>query len=551
MSLKSETLHILHLEDNQYDSEIIAATLKKAGLAASIEVARDRREFLNAIENKSFDVVLSDNNLPGFDGTMALRVVREKQPSTPFIFVSGFADREDAVKKQRATGAADCVSKSELDSLKDAILRSVQADAITPAKPFQDATTAYVSGMERLVSVVQELSLTRDLDHLMVIVRQAARELTGADGATFVLRDGDQCHYADEEAIAPLWKGRRFPMSQCISGWVMLNRQAVVIEDIYADDRIPMDAYRRTFVQSLAMVPIRSAAPIGAIGVYWATKRSPQPHEVKLLQALADSASIAMENVQLYRNLEQKVADRTARLKMLNAELETYSDSVSHDLRAPLRHIGGYLEMIRDDQGNALTDSSRRHLAVIADAARRMETLIEDLLEFSRMGRTELHHARVNMNRLVEDVRQELLPETKNRAILWDIGDLPEMNVDRALVKQVWSNLIGNALKYTRQRPRAEIRVGGVAGEGESIFFVEDNGVGFDMQDASKLFGAFQRLHRQDEFEGSGIGLANVRRIVERHGGRTWAKAEPDRGATFYFTLPTTRPLSSRLNAPD
>jgi signal transduction histidine kinase/DNA-binding response OmpR family regulator len=551
MSLKSETLHILHLEDNQYDSEIIAATLKKAGLAASIEVARDRREFLNAIENKSFDVVLSDNNLPGFDGTMALRVVREKQPSTPFIFVSGFADREDAVKKQRATGAADCVSKSELDSLKDAILRSMQADAITPAKPFQDATTAYVSGMERLVSVVQELSLTRDLDHLMVIVRQAARELTGADGATFVLRDGDQCHYADEEAIAPLWKGRRFPMSQCISGWVMLNRQAVVIEDIYADDRIPMDAYRRTFVQSLAMVPIRSAAPIGAIGVYWATKRSPQPHEVKLLQALADSASIAMENVQLYRNLEQKVADRTARLKMLNAELETYSDSVSHDLRAPLRHIGGYLEMIRDDQGNALTDSSRRHLAVIADAARRMETLIEDLLEFSRMGRTELHHARVNMNRLAEEVRQELLPETKNRAILWDIGDLPEMNVDRALVKQVWSNLIGNALKYTRQRPRAEIRVGGVAGEGESIFFVEDNGVGFDMQDASKLFGAFQRLHRQDEFEGSGIGLANVRRIVERHGGRTWAKAEPDRGATFYFTLPTTRPLSSRLNAPD
>jgi signal transduction histidine kinase len=480
-----------------------------------------------------------------------LRVVREKQPSTPFIFVSGFADREDAVKKQRATGAADCVSKSELDSLKDAILRSVQADAITPAKPFQDATTAYVSGMERLVSVVQELSLTRDLDHLMVIVRQAARELTGADGATFVLRDGDQCHYADEEAIAPLWKGRRFPMSQCISGWVMLNRQAVVIEDIYADDRIPMDAYRRTFVQSLAMVPIRSAAPIGAIGVYWATKRSPQPHEVKLLQALADSASIAMENVQLYRNLEQKVADRTARLKMLNAELETYSDSVSHDLRAPLRHIGGYLEMIRDDQGNALTDSSRRHLAVIADAARRMETLIEDLLEFSRMGRTELHHARVNMNRLVEEVRQELLPETKNRAILWDIGDLPEMNVDRALVKQVWSNLIGNALKYTRQRPRAEIRVGGVAGEGESIFFVEDNGVGFDMQDASKLFGAFQRLHRQDEFEGSGIGLANVRRIVERHGGRTWAKAEPDRGATFYFTLPTTRTLSSRLTAPD
>lgn len=537
----SEKLHILHLEDNDYDSELISCALAKSGLTADIKVARDRHEFLSAIESGPFDLVLSDNNLPGFDGTVALKVVREKRPGTPFIFVSGFASREDASKKKCATGAEDCVSKSDLDILKDAILRAVQSPQVALTKQPTEAATGYLCGMERLVSVVQELSLARDLEQIMAIVRQAARELTGADGATFVLRDGDQCHYADEDAIAPLWKGRRFPMSICVSGWAMLNRQPAVIEDIYADARIPGDAYRRTFVKSLAMVPIRSVEPIGAIGTYWATKRQPQPHEVKLLQALADSTSIAMENVQLYAGLEQKVTERTARLKLLNDELETFSYSVSHDLRAPLRHINAYVDMMRQDTDNGLSAIGLRHLTVIGDAAKRMETLIEDLLEFSRMGRAELHHARVNMNQLVDEVRGEMQTELKNRAIVWDIGDLPEANGDQALLKQVWVNLISNAVKYTRKRPQAEIRIGGVTGDGESIFFVQDNGAGFDMQHAEKLFGTFQRLHRNDEFEGTGIGLANVRRIVGRHGGRTWAKAEIDRGATFYFTLPAKK----------
>lgn len=171
--------------------------------------------------------------------------------------------------------------------------------------------------MERLVAVVQELSLTRNLDTVMRIVRRTARELTGADGATFVLREGDFCYYADEDAIAPLWKGKRFPMASCISGWVMMNRQSAVIEDIYADPRIPADAYRPTFVKSLAMVPIRTSFPIGAIGNYWATRHPATPEEVNVLQALADSASIALENVQLYTEL----TDRIAEMKETQVEL--------------------------------------------------------------------------------------------------------------------------------------------------------------------------------------------------------------------------------------
>ena len=185
-----------------------------------------------------------------------------------------------------------------------------------PSKKQQEALW-YSKAMEQLVEVVQRLSLARELETVMEIVRQAARQLTGADGATFILRDADRCFYADEEAIAPLWKGQRFPMSACISGWVMLNRESAVIEDIYSDSRIPADAYRPTFVKSLAMVPIRIIEPIGAIGTYWAERHHPAPEEVKVLQALADATALAIENVQVYSELERRVEQRTSELQVI------------------------------------------------------------------------------------------------------------------------------------------------------------------------------------------------------------------------------------------
>jgi diguanylate cyclase (GGDEF)-like protein len=183
----------------------------------------------------------------------------------------------------------------------------------------------YLRGMERLIGAVQELSLARDLAAIQSIVRATARELTGADGATFVLRDSGYCYYADENAISPLWKGRRFPMETCISGWTMLNRKPAVIEDIYQDARIPHDAYRPTFVKSLAMVPIRTLDPVGAIGNYWAVSRQPSPQEVSLLQALADSTAVAMENVRVYQELEARVEARTAELRSANEEIRNLS----------------------------------------------------------------------------------------------------------------------------------------------------------------------------------------------------------------------------------
>src|ERR1041385_5427766 len=207
--LKS-TVRILHLEDDRNDVELVQAALRRAGMDADIKVADCREQFFAFLETAQFDVVLSDNKVAGFDGTRALQFVREKRPGTPFIFVSGSADQEAAREKFRLGGAPDGAGKSQLPQLAAAINKVVQVDQASPAPGIE--SEPYVRGMERLVSVVQELSLARDLDRIMAIVRRAARELTGADGATFVLRDGDLCHYADEDAIAPLWKGRRFPM---------------------------------------------------------------------------------------------------------------------------------------------------------------------------------------------------------------------------------------------------------------------------------------------------------------------------------------------------
>lgn len=204
---------------------------------------------------------------------------------------------------------------------------------------FTDAD--YMRGMERLMRAVQELSLARSLPDVQRIVRTSARELTGCDGATFVLRDNGKCFYADEDAIAPLWKGSRFPMEICISGWAMLNRDAAVIRDIYQDSRIPHEAYRPTFVKSLVMVPIRKLDPIGAIGNYWAHERQPSEQEVALLQALADSTSVAMENVAVYSELEKRVRDRTAELEQANEEIQQLS--ITDELTGLLNRRGFYL----------------------------------------------------------------------------------------------------------------------------------------------------------------------------------------------------------------
>jgi signal transduction histidine kinase len=389
-----------------------------------------------------------------------------------------------------------------------------------------------------LVEIIQQLARAQDVPSILAAVRSSARRLAAADGATFVLREGDRCHYVDEDSIAPLWKGSRFPLTACISGWSMLHDEAVAIADIGTDPRIPVEAYRSTFVKSLAMVPIRvGATSIGAIGNYWARTYTPTSEEMQLLQTLADATGIALQNVHYYTELEQRVRARTAELEAANRELEAFSYSVSHDLRAPLRTVDGFSQAVLEDYGPHLPDDARRQLGLIRAGAQSMGALIDDLLAFARLSRQPLQAREVNMNRLVADCRAELAAELAGRSVEFRIADLPDAVGDPALLKQVWLNLLANALKFSRRRSPAVIEVGSAQDQGIAVYHVRDNGTGFDMRYAPKLFGVFQRLHRAEDFEGTGVGLALVQRVVHRHGGRVWAEAAVDRGAAFYFTV--------------
>lgn len=265
-----------------------------------------------------------------------------------------------------------------------------------------------------------------------------------------------------------------------------------------------------------------------------------------LQQEIAERARIAGELSKLNMVLEQGNEDLTA----ANSDLEAFSHSVSHDLRMPLRHIQAYVSMIEESALAKLSADERRRLRGVREAAQRMSQLIDDLLAFSRIGRTAMRKAPVDLSALVRAVIAELQPEIKSRKVEWTLQQLPYVSGDRSLLHQVFLNLLANAVKYTRTRAETSIQVFAVEQDDEIIVGIKDNGVGFDPAYSDKLFGVFQRLHNATEFEGTGVGLANVRRIVQRHGGRTWAESALGEGATFYFSLPAPNKSECDMAAP-
>ena len=238
------------------------------------------------------------------------------------------------------------------------------------------------------------------------------------------------------------------------------------------------------------------------------------------------------------RELNQQLERRSAELEASNKELEAFAYSISHDLRSPLRHMVGFAELLGQHAATALDEKSRRYTTTILDAAKRMGALIDDLLAFSRIGRAEARASTVSLRELVNEVVEEMRPDLSGRTVSWRIGDLPDLYCDRSMLRMVFMNLITNAIKFTRPRERAEIEIGSFEDARGVVVFVRDNGVGFDMKYSNKLFRVFQRLHRSEEFEGTGIGLATVQRIIQRHGGTVSAEGSVNGGATMFLAVP-------------
>jgi len=385
---------------------------------------------------------------------------------------------------------------------------------ITERKQAEEEIVQLNNRLQRLIQVIQQLSLAHSLAEIAEAVRTAARNLVEADGATFVLRDGNRCFYMDEDAISPLWKGSRFPLETCISGWAMLHRESVIIEDIYKDDRIPHDAYRPTFVKSLAMIPIHDEEPYGAIGIYWAKQNRPHEDEMLLMQTLANATAIAMENVKSYQELEKRVYKRTSELTQANLRLQEldrlksmFIASMSHELRTPLNSIIGFTRIILMGMSGEISDVQRKQLGMVKKSARHLLDLINDVIDVSKI-------------------------EVGNAVKFTESGGVVIGVMGAATMSSEADAAADGTERLKDLSPAMAMK--------DIEVTVTDTGVGIAREGMARLFEAFSRIHIQERpvVEGTGLGLYLSKRIADLLGGEIEVESEPGRGSTFTFRLP-------------
>ncbi len=399
-----------------------------------------------------------------------------------------------------------------------------------------------------LIRAVQRLSFCQDLAAVMATLKEAARTLTRADGVTVVLRDGDLCHYADEDAVEPLWKGRRFPMESCISGWCMLNREAVAIPDIYADPRIPHDAYKPTFVRSLAMVPIRSEEPLGALGAYWSSHHRASKTELAVMQALADSASMAFANVHLIDSLREA-----------NQRKDEFMSMLAHELRNPLAPIKNALHILRLRPGEKETVERAREL--MERQVGHLGKMVDDLLDASRLthGKVSLQPQRLDFARLVRqhvEDRRGLLEKAGIRLDV-EVPDTPVwMMADATRLAQIVGNVLENAQKFTPSGGTIAVRLTVDTQSNHALLAIRDTGIGMEPDMIGRAFEVFAQADRSlDRTRGGlGLGLSITRELVALHGGSIEVTSGGlGQGSEFIIRLPsqpespalTTEPVTS------
>lgn len=527
-------LHILHLEDDPSDAALLQRTLGRAGFDVHATVCRSRAELETALGAPELQLVVSDGGVFDVTGRAALELVRTRRPELPFLFLFGTVDADDALA-HLAAGALDCVSK---DQMWRVVMhaRGIVASVEQPAERERDDRDTV------LLDLLAQMSSITDLQSLIRIVREGARRLVAADTATLILRDGDDVLYTDERSTGPIAAGFRTPLQGSISGTAILGGKPVLVGDLSKSAQASKQLAGKMEHLGVAAFPVGRPVPFGAMVVAWVHRYEPSAREQGVLVALADATAIVLSAILARQSLEKRMRERSVALEAANRELEAFSYSVSHDLRAPLRHISGYLEALVEDAGDALPAHVGGHVAQMRSAIKRMDGLINDLLSLARVARAEMRGKRVDLSELAARVGERLRAAAPDREIELRIEPGVAVYGDEGLLQIAIENLLGNAWKYTSRKPKALVEVGRApaadASSGDTVVFVRDDGAGFDPALAGRLFRPFQRLHAPDEFPGTGIGLATVQRIVAKHGGRIWAEGRPDEGATFYLALP-------------
>ncbi len=407
---------------------------------------------------------------------------------------------------------------------------------------------SYQKALERLVKASRDLSRAREIGDITAVVRTAARDLMSADGATFILRDGNLSYYADENTIRPLFKGMRFPMDKCIGGWVMLHKQPAAIEDISADPRIPPGVYEPTFVKSLLVVPVHREEPSAAIGAYWAKRHRPARRELTVLQALADAASVSMENVRLYAESQERIAELESQKALALVASRAKSEflaSMSHEIRTPLNGILGMVELAE----RRCPKQAMEYFRLIRQSGQTLLDIINDILDLSRIeaGRFEPRRKPFQLRAALDLVLgpMTMIAEEKGLALALDVSPhIPSWLVgDEGRLRQVLTNLLSNALKFT-ERGRIELHVVREPDdpgrpEAERLHFsVIDTGIGIPDARQQAIFESFAHgdasVHAK--YGGAGLGLTISKELVERMGGRIWVESAQGRGSTFHFT---------------
>jgi len=501
----SMPLRLLVIDDDENDERLIVRELQRSGYDLTWERVDTAASLENALR-KEWDVVTCDWVMPSFTAPAALKILAQHEPAYPVIIVSGQAAEEVAVAAMKA-GACDVVSKLNLVRLGPAIDRELRDAASRQAG--QRAEKAH-----RLSELRYRRLFESAKDGIIILNADSGRII---DANPFLLKMLD---YRLEELVGQeLWEIAPFRD-------ITANKDAfqkLQAEKYIRYDHLPLESKsgRRTDVEFVSNV-----YPVNGDRIIQCNIRD-----------ITARRRLEVEIASLTEGLERRVRERTIEVDALNAELATFSQSVSHDLRAPLRHIEGFIKLLMEDYADRLGGEGRDYLTRIAGSAARMGQLIADLLRLSQTTQGQMALESVDLSAIARSIVVELRGAEPNRRA--DIIVAPGLVVDGDphLLAAVLENLLGNSWKYTSHHPSARIEFGMTERDGCRVFFVRDDGAGFDMTEAGKLFGAFQRLHDAGQFEGTGIGLATVQRIVHRHGGRVWAEAAVEKGATVYFTI--------------